>query len=243
MTAMKCLLNTLLAIPQASLSHLTFPSWSGWCYATVIACKLVFLEDNERKEQTDLPPMFAEVTRLVMDKSLFTEPRPCSLPMGPIMSTWDPISVARESGVLSLFHQMDDKMRYTLGTSASDGTRPVDSCADPLFRIAHFQRNLLCSFTNRLNENINKLNSTKSVETNNDTRITSIARKELLVSPQADYMRERLDKVPIPLLQNLHFNSMNFDSIAPVEQMEPQEENFSDWLWNTAMDDFIMPPM
>ncbi|KAJ4299129.1 hypothetical protein N0V90_004373 [Kalmusia sp. IMI 367209] len=241
--AMKSYVNTILSVPKTSLHHLAFPTWSGWCYATIIACKLVFLEDNERDEQTEITPTFAEVTRLVMDKSLFAEPRPCSLPTEPMSSTWNPISVAKEAGVLTLFHQMYDKMKYTLpeDPDAWEG----DHCSiDPLSRIAYFQRNLLCSFTNRLNEHITKItNSGKTVESANDANTGSVARRENWVAPQPEYARERLQRAPIPLMQNLHFNSMNFDSIAPMENLMPQEGSFSDWLWNTAMDDFTMPPL
>ncbi|KAF2008161.1 hypothetical protein P154DRAFT_392929, partial [Amniculicola lignicola CBS 123094] len=42
--AMKTIITTLLDVPQKSLYHLAFPSWSGWFYAIILACKLVFLQ-------------------------------------------------------------------------------------------------------------------------------------------------------------------------------------------------------
>ncbi|KAJ4350383.1 uncharacterized protein N0V89_009004 [Didymosphaeria variabile] len=239
LNAVQSYIKTVLAVLDTSLHHLGFPSWSAWCYACIIACKLVFLTD-EREQQTEINETFVEVLRLVMDKSLFYEPIPCSLPVEVIPSTWNPISVAREGEVLSLFYQMYNKMKFSL---PQDPNRlPYDHCkTDPLSRIAYFQRNLLCSFTKRLNEQIPKLvgpddNNSSVRETN------AVALRENWAAPRTDYTKQRQERVRMPLLQNLHFNSMNFDSIAPPEDSMLHDGTFEDWLWNTAMDDFAMPP-
>ncbi|KAL5374714.1 hypothetical protein DPSP01_011732 [Paraphaeosphaeria sporulosa] len=240
LNAVQSYTKTLITVKNTSLHHLSFPSWSSWCYACIIGCKLVFLTD-EREQQTDINETFIEVLNLVMDKSLFHEPRTCSLPAEVTSSTWNPISVAKEGEMLSLFHQMYNKMRFTLPQDLNSTS--INHCeTDPLSRIAYFQRNLLCSFTNRLNEHIAKLyvpaNTDSSAKSTN-----SVVLRENWAAPQTDYARQRHERNGIPLMQNMNFNSMNFDSIAPPDNLMPPNGTFEDWLWNTAMDDFTIPPL
>ncbi|KAF2439641.1 hypothetical protein P171DRAFT_490333 [Karstenula rhodostoma CBS 690.94] len=240
LTAVQSHMATIIAVPDASLHHLGFPSWASWCYACIVACKLAFLTD-ECEQQTGINETFIEVFNLVMDKSLFHEPRPCSLPAEVISSTWNPVFVAKEGEILSLFHRMYSKMKFTLPKDPDNQT--LDHCKiDPLSRIAYFQKNILCSLTNRLNEHIKKIHSSEN--TNNSTKNTSaVVLRENWVAPQTDHARQRHDKTRIPLMQNMNFNSMNFDSIAPPENSMLLDGTFEDWLWKTAMDDFTMPPL
>ena len=239
---MKSYLSTVNAIQQSSFHHLSFPAWSGWCYAAVLACKLVFLEENERENKTEIDPTVTEIHRLVMDESLRSLPKdPCSLPVETVPSTWNPVSVAKEADVLNLFSQMYKRMEFTLPENI-DELKGEHCHADPLTRISFFQRNLLHSFTKRMNEHIAKSsNSTKTSDSDNNAMRTS--QGEQWIAPQTQYARQRLTAVPIPLMQNLHFNTIDFDSIAPPDVSMSQDDSFADWLWNTAMDDFTIPPI
>ncbi|KAF1970011.1 hypothetical protein BU23DRAFT_219867 [Bimuria novae-zelandiae CBS 107.79] len=238
LNAVRSYLKTVIAIPDASIHNLSFPSWSAWCYACIIACKLVFLEE-EHEQQTGVTETYAEVFRVVMDKSLYREPGPCLLPTEVVSSTWDPIAVAKETEMLSLFHQMYNKMKFTLPEEL--GVDKADNCdINPLSRVAQFQRNILCSLTNRMNEHIGKLvGPTRSNGSAQES--TAIVARENWVAPQTDYAHERQERTRIPLLQNMQFNSMNFESIAPPEGAMPLDGPLSDWLWNSAVDDFTMP--
>ena len=240
MNTVQVYLKAVIAIPVESIQFLAFPSWSGWCYACILACRMVFLED-EREQQTELTETFTEVLRLVMDKSLHMEPRLYSLPAQATSSAWDPIAVANETNILSLFHQMYDKMKFTL--PADLNIAKYDHCnTHPLCKIAYFQRNFLVSFGMRLKKCMGKIDDQNKT---NDTpqESVAVATWENWAAPQPSYARERQERYRVPLMQNLHFNSMNFDSIAPPDGAMPLDTSFSDWLWNSAMDDFTMPPL
>lgn len=200
----------------------------------------MFLGD-EREQDTEVPETFAEILNLVTDKSLYMEPMPSVLPVEIVSSAWDPVAVAKEADLISLFNQMYDKMKYTL--PKDQDAEKHDHCnINPLSRIAFLQRSVLCSFTNRLNEYITKLvQSNRTADSTEESN--AIVRREDWTAPQTNMIRERYDRARGPLLQNLNFNSINFDSIAPPENSMPVDGPFSDWLWNTAMDDFTMPPL
>jgi hypothetical protein len=232
-------IRTAIAVPRASLHHLGFPSWSSWSYACIIACKLVFLTDE--REKTEIHETFIEVLNLVMDKSLIHEPKPCSLPAEAILSTWNPVSVAKDGEILSSFHSMYNKMGFSLPDNPD--LAALEPCLmDPLCRIAYFQRNILRSFTKRMSEYIAKLDNS-DITNSFAENANAVVLRENGIAPQTDYARQRHERARIPLMQNLHFNSMNFDSIAPPENSMPPDGTFEDWLWNAAMDDFTIPPL
>jgi hypothetical protein len=179
-----------------------------------------------------------------MDKSLIHDPKPFSLPTEIISSTWNPVSVAKDSDILSLFQCMYNKMRFSLPDDPNLAS--LDHCImDPLSRIAYFQRNVVRGFTRRLNEHITMLNN--SDNTNSYAKNTNaVVLRENWIAPPTDYARQRHERARMPFMQNLHFSSMNFDSIAPPENSMPPDGTFEDWLWNAPtadMDEFAIPPL
>lgn len=62
---MKTYLKTLIEIPDPALYYLGFPSWAGWFYATIVACKLVFLNDNERQGRALMDGIQGELDSLL----------------------------------------------------------------------------------------------------------------------------------------------------------------------------------
>jgi len=124
-------LNIILDTPQASLYHFAFPCWSSWFYAVIVACKIVFLSYNEHSGHTDLDTIPNELTQMF--------PNNCrsSIPIHHSFSNtrsgfWDPVSVAREAGILVLFERFVEKLRFVLPASNEDWTSEnVDR--DPLW--------------------------------------------------------------------------------------------------------------
>lgn len=234
LNAVQSYIKTIIAVPDTSLHHLAFPSWSSWCYASIIGCRLAFLTE-EHEQQTEINETFVEVINIVMNKSLYHEPRHVPMPAEVTLSTWNPVSVAKDGEILSLFNRMYSKMKFCLPQDP-DST-PIDHCnTDPLSRIALFQRSLLCIFTNRLQKHINKLDGPADPDRSaNSTH--AIVLRDHWVAPQTDYPSQRQQRSRIPFMQNMDINSINFDSIAPPDG------TFEDWLWGTAMDDFTIPPL
>lgn len=239
LNAVKSYLNTIITIPNGSLHHLSFPSWSAWCYTCIVASKLVFLTD-EREQKTGLTETFTEVFNMIKNKSLDYEPTHCSLPVEVISTDWSPVSVAKEGEVLTLFHKMYDKMRFTLPRN-SDGVPPDPCTTHPLCRIAYFAKHVLCNLIDRLNEHVPNLVS--SNEGGHDAEETDlVVLRDNWTGTHTNYASQRNERARVPLLQNMNFNSMNFDSIAPPENSMPLDGSLGGWLWNTAMDDFTIPP-
>jgi hypothetical protein len=235
------------------LHSLAFPSWSGWFYAIIVACKLVFLEDNERHSQTDLDSVSREVDKLAMHK--YRTPRhyePYTLPSEVnTTSIWDPIVVAKEAGVQSIFDQFMRKMEFTI-PSNPDACENKDSDFDPLFCMVVLQHSFLDGFTKRMKEHSSKLPSSKANTTagtqympNSHQDLSSTMHvsgydSQSTMTPQARFMLDQCRTNPIPLMNSFHFNSINFDSIAPLDSYPPPQLSQDDMLWDTVMGDFAM---
>lgn len=239
MNAVQVFLKTVLAIPDGTIHNLAFPSWSSWCYVCIMACKLVFLGD-EREQRMEMTETFAEVLRVVLDPSLHKEPRSYSLPIYSTGTTWNPIVVAREADVLSIFQKMYIKLKVLLPENI-DADKHDHCRVHPLSRIAYFQRSFLVSFVGRLDGFIRKADgSNKNHDSNSQSN--AIILRDSWAAPQTPYTRERRERGSAQLIPHMHFNSINFDSIAPPENTMPPDVSFADWLWNTPMDDLSMPP-
>ncbi|KAF2493672.1 hypothetical protein BU16DRAFT_563824 [Lophium mytilinum] len=53
LTAMETYCNLLVETPQESIYHFAIPTWAGWVYAAVIACRVVFLEVHELRHSSN----------------------------------------------------------------------------------------------------------------------------------------------------------------------------------------------
>ena len=259
-----------LGIPRASLYHLTFSSWSGWFYAIIVACKLVFLEDNERRSQTDLDSVSRTVSKLFCEKlpetpsTLWSEKTiegssfdPCKVPLEiNATSMWDPIAVAREAEVPSLFDKFIEKMQFT-EPSDPNALNSANPIFDPLFSMLCLQRSLLHGFTKRMKDHVEKLAKPEAV-LGSGAQGASSSPKDIgdgasgleytdwnsssAMSPQArQRLVERYRNNPIPLLNTFQFNSINFDTIAPLDPLSMPQLLQDDLLWDTVMDDFTFP--
>ncbi|KAF2683132.1 hypothetical protein K458DRAFT_390404 [Lentithecium fluviatile CBS 122367] len=252
--AMNAYLTGLLAIPQDSLHHLAFPSWTGWFYAIIVACKLVFLEDNERHSQTDLDPVHREVSKLECDKFGNPPPyEPYTLPIGfNTTSLWDPVTVAREAEVQSLFDKFIKKMEFTIPAdpNALQCRNPV---FDPLFSMICLQRSLLHGFTKKMKEHV--LNATgpqesagPSIPCSRDNVAEATQAPDFphydsqpQMTAQTQQIVEHIRLNPIPLSNTFHFSSLNFDSIASPNSLPAPDLSQHELLWDTVMDDFTFP--
>lgn len=214
----------------------------------------MFLEDNERHSQTDLDSVSREVDKLVCDFPDKPAPyEPYTLPIEVnTTSIWDPIAVAREAEVQSLFGQFIRKMEFTI-PSDPNAYESKNPNYDPLFRMICLQRSLLHGFTKRMKEHVSKLpsseaNTTPSVQSTTSSHedmsgVTHVPEYDYqsTMTPQAQQLLEQFRANPIPLINNFHFNSINFDTIAPPDSLPPAQSSHDDLLWNTVMDDFSFP--
>lgn len=255
MDAMKSYFHTLVATPQSALHHLAFPAWSGWLYATIVACKLVFLEDNERDADTDVEPSLCEIEKLVSDK--FTNGAPDCQPPPPVVdaaTAWDPIKVAAEAEVHQLFDRLFKLMQFTVPMDPKACT--ADHC-DPLLRITFLQQSLFHGFTKRLKAHVEASarvdpNAAKSAQASQQDAVTGATPPQyqqnevsgVTLTPQAQYAHQSIQRSPVPLIEQLHFNLLNFDSVLlPDTGPMLQPPGYDDWLWDMAMDDFTIPRM
>lgn len=258
-------------ISQDALHHLAFPAWTGWFYAIIVACKLVFLEDNERRSQTDIESVSGEVSNLFCK---FDEPPPYEPFKLPIEvnsnSLWDPIAVARQAEVESLFDQFMKKMEFTIPSDPNvlNGRNPI---FDPLFSMICLQRSLLYGFTKRMKEHMAKLPDAEernadvqraastgppNAPSENDghsfvscsdvaggSHVPTFPNEEPspFVSQHTQTSLDHLRTHPAPLLSAFYFDSINFDTISPEDLQQTPQLWQDDMLWDTVMDDFTFP--
>ncbi|KAF2475440.1 uncharacterized protein BDR25DRAFT_279503 [Lindgomyces ingoldianus] len=254
-------LNTLLDCQQTALYPLAFPAWSGWFYAIIVVCKLVFLQDNERQGKTTMSSVPQELSSLLPGHFGPGAPHDfCALPAeDQPTSPWDPVSVAKETQIRELFEKFIDKLEFTFPYDAFEFATPDDATAekekedrDPLFSIAWLQRSLLYGFSKKMKEYTTR---TASKPTANPV-ISPSSNPSLQPNPSfapapapapssssqpGSYLLEQMRSHPIPLIQSLHFNTMNFDSVALPMAPMLQEDAFDDWMWDSMMEDFSFP--
>jgi hypothetical protein len=202
---MKKYLNTLLETPKDSLYHLAFPAWSGWFYAVIVACKLVFLSCNDQPGQTSLEALPHELNNFLPNH--FRSTKSHQMSSHPQTRFWDPVLVAKEAGILDLFQSFVEKMKFTFPPEVDDWT-DENVNRDPLFNIACLQRSLLNGFNKKMSEYTSRANAANTNTTiipsprrpnahtnpnnhatlSNDTRTHNTGPQ---INPIADYIQAR----------------------------------------------------
>ncbi|KAF2871406.1 hypothetical protein BDV95DRAFT_40118 [Massariosphaeria phaeospora] len=264
--AIKAYVNTLLATPESSLHHLAFPSWSGWFYTTIVACKLVFLHENDEEGRTNLeaahnelgkqlgnlrphelgPDVPGEYTDTPMDTSR--------------VPFWDPVSVEKEAGIEQLFESVVEKLRFTFPSEEEAWCTDSTLChQDPLFRMTCLQQGLLHGFRKRMADHIlrhskpcindagtsDKSNASPHASNLSTSAFTPVQSDAYATVP--DLMGAEQHSLPqqthwnlFPFIETWHFNSANFGTL-PEAPLPSQQNMNDDWLWDTMMADFTMP--
>jgi hypothetical protein len=171
--AMQTYLETFLATPQECLHYLPFPAWSGWFYAAIVACKLIFLSCNEHLGQTNLDALPNE--RHTFLHNHFSSTNAHQISPNPQINFWDPVLVAKEVGVLDLFGRFVEKMKFTFPSEDVDWTR-VNEDSNPLFNIACLQRSLLNVFNKKMKEYTSRTNEPTTNSTSINPTQTPVAR-------------------------------------------------------------------
>ncbi|PSN72276.1 hypothetical protein BS50DRAFT_248067 [Corynespora cassiicola Philippines] len=246
--SLRCYIEILINASKPQLYQLAFPAWAGWFYAIIMACKVVFLQENERQGQTILEGVHQEIVNIcpVNDAGL---PRVSSTPSTNSQTLgWDPVIVAKENRIQALFEQLLQTIMFAFPPETPLDLAKCSDDNDPLFCIACVQLTILNGFVKRLNGYARKdgvtdrlygepstdpLRSSTSTNTNPDTerQISSPGSKD---APVVN---------PIPFFENLNanFSSITFDSIALPTSFMTQNESYDDWMWNLMMDDLSCP--
>lgn len=165
--------------------------------------------------------------------------------------------VAKEAEVQVLFVELANKLKFTV---PSDGnfTPAERGDLDPLFGITCLQHGFLHGFNKRSKEYMSKAgpqdsnyNSVphadirRSGESASDTRTSQPIDPSQVASNginSTDYARERMELHPVPFIESMNFNSLNFDSIQKPDSLLTQKDPFDEWMWDLMMDDFTLPP-
>lgn len=249
---MQSYVDALLVVPQSSLHHLSSQSWVGWFYAGIVACKLVFLEDNERDSETDIQPTDQEVTKLMTDEFDDNAPHESyPLPTNVVTNaSWDPISVAQEANVQNLFEGFVKKMDFTITKQPAD---PACECSDPLHALLYLQRTLSHGFIKRMKGLLAKSNADSS----NNRPKSSMYQPNMQAATgplpqyppsashaQANNIPGTMSQDPLHLFNsNWNLNSINFEGFTMPDSQHPVQASYDDMLWDMVMDDFSMPPV
>jgi hypothetical protein len=241
--------EAIISIPTTSLHHLASPPWASWFYAIIVACKLVFLEDNERDAQTDIDSTDCEVITYMTDEGFdrHAPHKSIPLPTEPVTTTsWDAISVAKTANLQNLFDRFIKKMQFT---APADAAAMDSENFDPLFCMTCLQLSLSHGFSKRMKEHLFKTNTTNNKVIPN-TPLPYATRQpgvQATQTPQYTQLEQaaQTSAPPFdqPLVNTFNFNVLNFDSIQFPDSEESQQPAYDDWLWDTIMNDFSMPPL
>jgi hypothetical protein len=257
----KIFLNILMDTPDQSMYHLALFPWTGWLYANIVACRIVFLQDNEHLCHY-IP---SEYHTVPLEENH----------AGPADATavnWDPGVIAQESGIQDLFERLVDKLKFTFPPGGT--TIDVDrDDRDVLFSFACIQRSILNSFSKRIREYASRpgtappdpsppVNPVSTLIPNVDAaQVTPSSTQinagpgpqpsapQVPITPQQEYLRQQMASHTIPFIENMNFGGLNFESVQdqptgsePMQGVTAGKE-YDDWVWNMMMDDFTLMPL
>ncbi|KAF2175720.1 hypothetical protein K469DRAFT_701519 [Zopfia rhizophila CBS 207.26] len=240
LNAMKAYLNSLLETPQDALYHFAFQAWSGWFYASILACKLVFLQENE-----PLSPRHSHSVQ--QTPGLLPEyfgpgaPHDFYSLGGDVESRnmWDPVSVVIETGAQHLFNLLLEKLKFTM----DDPGNNKDGDRDPLFGIACVQRMFLAGFERRLKKwsekNCNSHPSPRTTDGGGMSAREAAMSHEDQVAAGWNVTGPLPDPMNFGTLQLRSENRFDYTLLGSFGQQNTSE----DWMWNMMMEDFTMPAM
>jgi hypothetical protein len=260
LNAMSEYLITISATPDSHLYSYTCCDWSGWFYCNIIACRLVFLADNDRQGHTALegvPNVMASVRQAPRETSSSTNGRDTQ-----VDDSWAPASVARETRVQEQFENFINRLSFTMPSAfalhrdAHFATDPGNR--DPLSIVVYLQHSILKTFLRRLQghdtsnqdctpipgSSDNPDNPPRYTDpaplsaTSSHTAISGAPRTE---TPGVVQGQEQCRSSAIPLFKTI--NTIDFDSIQLPSTTPMQQEMYDDWMWDTMMADFTMPPI
>jgi hypothetical protein len=250
----------MIEVPANSLPHLAFPSWSAWFYLNIVACKLVFLQENDRRGRSHVEGLLQELCQILPDI-----PEPAyhkstrafeSDAHTATTGSWDPVSVEREIGVQPLFEKLIDKFK-TLLPPGSDGFVKGPKHNNPFVTLGFIQHSILNGFTKRMKaymEKTGQSSSTVSLAPNaplNSAVVSfqpTMTTESGLVSDMSqsslsgsNHFKEQMRVHPVPFTYTWNLPAVNFENIQNPQTMEVQQSVYDDWVWDTMMDDFTMP--
>lgn len=256
MNAALAYLNVLVSLPQQKLRQLAFQTWSGWFYAVIIICKLVFLEENDRNGTTQFFPIPQELDEMIPEHSDERNQAPAS--RGPSTQTsWTPLNVAREYDIQGVFDRFMDYMSFALPAADPPWVIPPNKQVH-LYAIACIQRTMLQGFTKR----IQRMSASANSEVPDPTQPDCVADANTTTSYTAGYNTSAPPNPPhaffnlsnagqthptvqssLPFLNAMNFDTLDFEGITIPSSYGMQASGFDDWMWDTIMDDFSMPTL
>lgn len=266
--AMSEYLMTISATPDSHLYSYSCCDWAGWFYCNIVACRLVFLTENDRQGHTAVE----EVTNVLESVRPAADQRSASTNGSESQcdGTWDPARVARETRVQDQFESFINKMGFTMSSAFGlhgEAQIPIDpKNRDPLYTVVHLQQSILNTFLRRLRgqdtskgtccddvsaaiyetrnkqRNLSHHNGSSYPEINTHSAGSSTG-TSATEHPDIAHTRESLRVATMPLFKTVHINAIDFGSIQDTASTPGQQEMYDDWMWDTMMTDFTMPTL
>jgi hypothetical protein len=242
LAASKSYMETLNNSALPLLYQLSMATWTSWFYVVAVTCKLVFLEDTETAEDSQVANIEGEIENLFA-RDQNTARRNLHSEDG---TAWDPVDVAQDSNIEQIFLAFRRKLEIPLPLDSPPWTKNKND-RDSLYAIACLHQMLMQGFTKRLHElahpttapnsNVASLNPTLPLP----ALISSVDDSHDYIRPSnsASNGTSRLPQGPVAGF--MHFDTINFDGITLPPWMATQYPSLDDWIWNTAVDDFTLP--
>lgn len=258
LNASKSYLETILQLSEQLLYQMALQCWTGWFYAVIVICKIVFLEDNERLGHTQFDSIPQEIDGLIpeilghgnaqSEQSILPDPNKAS--------NWLPLSVARDYHIQRLFERFMNLLSFTLPPECAPWTLPRDK-RDSLHAIACIQHTMLHGFTKRIQRLAlpNQSHGSSdlhgeyndSQQTDVDSSAKSVLNPSTTMKVPYSWPNEKIThptvRSTLPFMDFMNFDSLNFQGVVLPESFPTQPNGFDDWIWDSVMDDFTMPSL
>ncbi|KAF2732906.1 hypothetical protein EJ04DRAFT_565645 [Polyplosphaeria fusca] len=252
MNAIKIYMATFTIIPRDTLYHFAFPTWAGWFYSIIVACKVIFLGEHERRGHADVEGIMESLDSMYVFPDKDSETRSHGSAKASDTATdshepsvWDALEIAKEMEITNSFERFLKTLRFSFapGECEADLVEAKDKLAgrfdqDSLFIIACLQRSLLVGLRRKLNEL-----KPKAVEP--PSQASAQGEGPVSANNIGDIPRPIFAAGTIPFVASMNFNSLNFDGIELPDPLLSQQQQFSydEWVWDMMMEDFTIPPM
>jgi hypothetical protein len=252
MKAAMTYLDTLLQMTRTQMFRISTQAWTSWFHIVIVICKLVFLRDDERLNDTAIENLPQELNNLL--------PRPQE--EGDVdggfqeqgsFANWEPLAVTRQYDVQAQFDRFTEKLRFSLPEDLRPWTMAREK-RDSLHSIACIQNVMLNGFTKTMRRFASAADAVHpepapydATDAANAAKISKLSGQHVTRPVMAAFMDGQMAhpslQGSLPFVNTMNFDSLDFDWAALPDFSNIQQDNLDDWMWNTMMDDFVMPTL
>ncbi|KAL6702475.1 hypothetical protein ACN47E_001630 [Coniothyrium glycines] len=246
-------MQILLDLEKIQAFQLSVQAWTAWFHIIIVICKLVFLRNNERLDDTLVEDLPAELNNMLQRESKEDGPPAFEPHSQENPTSWEPLFVARQYNIQARFEQFVEKLRFSLPAGVDPWSLPRHE-RNSLHSAACIQHMMLSGFTKAIKRCQPATQATvaspepyataDAATTERIGRVTGHCHTKAVMAGFLDgHGAHPTVTSSIPFASYMDFSSISFEgvTIPSGDNYGVQQQNVDDWMWNTMMDDFSMP--